>query len=60
MNREQALETIRIELATYGYWTREALRAFIENRVSRKAADKAAQEGRQQYERMHPEEPCNQ
>lgn len=57
MNREETLETIRIELATHGYWTREALRAFVEGKVSRKAADEAAQKGRQQYERMHQEEP---
>lgn len=45
-----ALEVIRIEWARYGKDTRESVRAFIENRVSRVARNKAATIGLRQYE----------
>ncbi|GAG16013.1 unnamed protein product [marine sediment metagenome] len=42
MKRKIALEIIRIEWAKYGKDTRESMRAYIENRISRQARNEAA------------------
>lgn len=40
-----ALETIRLEYAKNGCSTRESLRAFIENKISKSEYDLAAKKG---------------
>ena len=49
MKRKIALEYIRIEFAKNGECTDSAMRYFIENRISRKAFDEAAQKGLKIY-----------
>ena len=49
MKRKIALEYIRIEFAKNGECTNSAMRYFVENRISRKAFDEAAQEGLRVY-----------
>ena len=49
--RWTALEIIRTEWAKYGKPTRESIRAFVENRVSKAAHNEAAMLGLKQYEK---------
>lgn len=49
MRRATALSIIKIEWAQHGKDTLQSTRAFIENRVSKQARDKAAEEGRAIY-----------
>jgi len=48
--RETALETIRIEWAENGKDTIHSIRAFVENRISKPARDKAAEAGLKIFE----------
>lgn len=50
--REVALNIIRREWAENGKDTLYSVRAYIENRVSKQARDKAAEEGLRIYKRM--------
>lgn len=43
--RETALEVIRIEYAKYGKETRESMRAYVENRISKEARDEVVMHG---------------
>lgn len=43
--RETALKVIRFEFAEHGDATLRSTRAYIENRISREAHDKAARSG---------------
>ena len=52
MKRKIALEYIRIEFAKNGECTDIAMRYFIENRISKKAFDEAAQKGLKIYNKM--------
>ena len=56
MNRKQALDSIRIEVAKYGKLTKEAMSIYIENRISGEALDKASSEGYAQYIKNLPDE----
>lgn len=49
MRRETALQIIRSVWAHNGKDTTESIRVFVENRVSKQARDKAAEEGRAIY-----------
>ena len=49
MKRETALAIIKNQWAKHGKDSTESTRAYIENRVSRQARDKAAEEGRLIY-----------
>jgi hypothetical protein len=48
--RELHLEHIRIEVAREGRVTQEAIRHYIENRISRQAFQEAIDKGMRQYE----------
>jgi hypothetical protein len=50
MRREDALTVIYAELAEHGHATQRALRAYIENRVSRSAFNAACQRGLRFYQ----------
>lgn len=47
--RETALNIIRTEYAKYGEETRESMRAYVENRISKKARDEAVERGLKIY-----------
>ena len=47
--REIHLEYIRIEVATEGRVTQEAIRHYIENRISRQSFQKAIDRGMEQF-----------
>ena len=49
MNRTIALEIIKTEWAQHGKDTPQSIRVFVENRISKQARDKAAEEGRAIY-----------
>lgn len=49
--RQIALTKIRVEVAREGRMTREAMRAYIENRVSRQAFDEACRQGMAIFEK---------
>ena len=54
MKRETALAIIRSEWAENGKGSIHSVRAFVENRISKQARDKAAEEGRAIYlHRIH-------
>lgn len=48
--REIALTTIRVEVAREGRMTQAAMRAYVENRISRAAFDEACRKGMRQFE----------
>lgn len=50
--RQLALEAIKCEFAQYGKPTREAMRLYIENRISQKTYKEAAMRGYMMYENM--------
>ena len=49
MRRETALQIIKSVWAHHGKDTTESIRVFVENRISKQARDKAAEEGREIY-----------
>ena len=51
MTRKQALAVIVADVAQHGIAGKSAIRAFIENRLSRASFDQACNIGRQIYER---------
>jgi hypothetical protein len=55
MKRADALTVIFAELAEHGKATQRALRAYIENRVSRAAFNEACQRGLRFYEKAQAE-----
>lgn len=48
--RQLALAAIRIDVAQHGELTRDGIRAYVENRVSAEARNKAIQQGMAIYE----------
>ena len=54
--RETALEVIRIEYAKNGCSTIIAMRAYVENRISIEAYQKAIRKGIEQYNEGHKKE----
>jgi len=52
-NREIHLEHIRVEVAREGRVTAEAIRHYIENRISREAFQMAIDRGMEQYRARH-------
>ena len=55
--RETALEIIRIEFATHGEATRASTRAYVENRISFDAYNRAARSGMDVYRKNAPPVP---
>lgn len=51
--RETALEIIRTEYAKYGKETREAMRAYVENRISAEARNEAVKQGLRIFEELN-------
>lgn len=56
MNRKTALQIIQSEFAQYGSCTKTAMRAYIENNVSKKAFDGAAKKGLKIFKRRQSNE----
>lgn len=53
MKIKQALETIRIEAAINGKITQEAMRAYVEHRISKDSFLEASQIGLKQYNKLN-------
>ena len=56
MNRKQALDIIRIEVAKYGKLTKKAISVYVENKISGEALDEASSEGYAQYIKNLPDD----
>lgn len=60
MKRKDALTIVRAEIAENGRATQRAIRAYVENRVSRKSFDEACRQGMAIWTRRQQErEPRN-
>jgi hypothetical protein len=53
--RATALAIITAEYAEHGHKTRRSVQVAVENRIKRKARNKAILEGLKLYEKRHPE-----
>jgi hypothetical protein len=49
--KTSALNHIRVDVATHGRLTKESLRLFVENRISKELLDKIIMEGMRIFER---------